>query len=226
MKRCKSVVFMSVFLLAMPGIAMSQTEDDDPTVPDDDEAPLPEPESDDDPLPPVARPDVPPGGVVEQAGVGGKIAYARSGVLELGGAAGFTAANDFNAVNVSPSIGWFLMDNVQISGIAGVSHFSHESGADATVVSLVVEPSVHVPMNREVFGFAGLGMGAAWADGPGGGLALAPRLGAKILVGRSGMLTPALRAQYTTHESVETEDGTLLAVSSQVGFDIGYTVMW
>src|SRR5690606_35643523 len=81
-----------------------------------------------------------PGGIVEQAGVGGEVGYGRAGVLELGGSAGFTAAADFTSANLTPSLGWFLLDNLQISGLLGVAYIEADD-QDATMFSLLVEPS-------------------------------------------------------------------------------------
>ncbi len=46
------------------------------------------------------------------------------------------------------------------------------------------------------------------------------------MVGRSGVLTPALSWQNTTHEAMDTGEGALLVVSWAVAANIGYTVMW
>ena len=62
--------------------------------------------------------------------------------------------------------------------------------------------------------------------GPGAGFALAPRVGGNFLIGRSGILTPSISYQYTTHDSADTGNGVLLQVSSAVRANIGYTVMW
>ena len=62
--------------------------------------------------------------------------------------------------------------------------------------------------------------------GPGAGFAMAPRLGGNFLIGRSGILTPSLSYQYTTHDSADTGNGVLLQVSSAVRANIGYTIMW
>src|SRR5688572_32678525 len=51
--------------------ATEETTDDAPI----NDGTLPAPQSDDDPHPEVAAPGVPPGGLVEQAGIGGKIGY-------------------------------------------------------------------------------------------------------------------------------------------------------
>jgi hypothetical protein len=67
----------------------------------------------------------------------------------------------------------------------------------------------------------------------GTGLAVAPRVGMDFLVGRSGVLRPSLSYQYTTHDAMSngsTDDGsadvTLVAVSSALRFNIGYSSMW
>jgi hypothetical protein len=173
---------------------------------------------------------LPPGGVVEQAGVGGVVGYGRAGVLELGGSAGLMIAPSFRNVNVAPSIGWFVADNLELSAIMGVTNIK-AGDQSATVWSALVEPSYHLPFNRSLFGFVGMGIGAAYVSELGTGLAVAPRIGANFLVGRSGILTPSLSYEYTTHnvDSVsegEMQDVTLVSVSSAMRFNVGYTAMW
>ena len=187
---------------------------------------LPDPQSDSDPRPPVAVPAIPEGGVVQQAGIGGLVAYGRAGVLELGGSAGLAAASGITAASLNPSIGWFAADNLQLSGILGVSHIATDQD-NVTILSLLVEPSYHMPLNRSVFGFLGLGVGGSHVDEAGTGFAVAPRIGANIMVGRSGILSPSVAYQYTTHDTIEMEDGTtLLSVSTSLSANVGYTVMW
>ena len=186
---------------------------------------LPPSASDDDPQPEVASPGIPAGGIVKQAGVGGRVGYGRAGVLELGGSAGFTFAKDTTLVNVSPSIGWFVADNFQLSGRIGFN-YSKAAGSSTTLFSALVEPSYHLPFNRSTFAFLGLGMGVAYIEDLGTGFAMAPRLGMNLMVGRSGVLSPSVSWEYTTHEAVAVECGTLLAVSSAARLNIGYTVMW
>jgi hypothetical protein len=231
MRIASKAIFTSLVLaaFAVPAFADDDTSKTAPPTPP---PALPAPQSDDDPAPKVASPDValPPGGVVEQAGVGGVIGYGRAGVLELGGSAGLMIAPDFRNVNVSPSIGWFVADNLELSAILGVSHIK-AGDESATVWSALVEPSYHLPFNRTTFGFLGLGVGAAYVSELGAGLAVAPRIGANFLVGRSGVLTPSLSYEYTTHnvDSVSTgdmKDVTLVSVSSALRINVGYTAMW
>jgi hypothetical protein len=231
MRTFSKTIFTSVCLaaLAAPAVADDDTEKTAPPTPEEN---LPKPASDNDPAPPVASPDValPPGGVVEQAGVGGNVGYGRAGVLELGGSAGLMIAPDFRNINVAPSIGWFVADNLELSAIMSVSNI--KAGEEsATVFSGLIEPSYHIPFNRTTFGFLGMGIGAAYINDLGAGLAVAPRIGANVLVGRSGVLTPSLSYEYTTHNVESTPVGdmrdiTVVAVSSALRVNIGYTAMW
>ena len=196
---------------------------------------LPPSQSDDDPAPPVpAMQPVPEGGIVEQAGRGGVTSYARAGVIELGGSASLNAATDYLRLSVAPSIGYFIIDNIELSALIGLSYLSVsgttndgvKESATQTIFTFLIEPSVHIPFTETLFGFLGLGMGLSYADQVGTGFALQPRLGLNVMVGRSGILSPALFVQYSTHSAIETSSGTLLAVSLGYGFNLGYTVMW
>jgi len=79
-----------------------------------------------------------------------------------------------------------------------------------------------------VFGFLGVGAGAAHVSGIGTGFAVAPRIGANMMVGRSGVLTPSLSYQYTTisTDMPSTSDVTTVALTSALTFNVGYTAMW
>ena len=238
MRILSKTIFASIVVASVATPALADDPKDPPkeggtpaaTAPPTPKENLPAPRSSSDPAPPVAAVDLPPGGLVQQAGVGGVVAYGRPGVLELGGSAGLNIAPDFRNVNVSPTIGWFIADNLELSGILGVSNI--KAGTEtSTVWSALVEPSYHVPFNRTTFGFLGMGIGAAYVSPLGAGLAVAPRIGANVMVGRSGVLTPSLSYEYTTHDINSTPTGqmqdiTLLAVSSALRINIGYTAMW
>jgi hypothetical protein len=186
---------------------------------------LPQSESDHDEQPAVASPQLPSGGLVSQAGVGGVVGYGRAGVLELGGSAGFQFATDYRSMNFSPTIGWFLADNLELSAITSVANIKTGDNS-ATVWSGLLEPSYHLPFNRSIFGFVGLGVGASYVSKLGTGLALAPRLGMNLLVGRSGVLTPSISYQYTSQDAMTSDNTTVVAVSSSTRFNVGYTAMW
>lgn len=191
---------------------------------------LPPPQDDNDPTPPAPSPvgDGSPG-ITKQAGIGGTQAYARAGVLELGGSLGLAGAEDFLQFRATPSVGWFLADNLQLSLLTGITYVSQTVGEEditTSTFSAVIEPSYHVPFNNTTFIFGGVGAGYSWADGPGGGFLVSPRLGMNFLVGRSGVLSPYVHYDYSTVEAISTRSGTLIAVSASYGANIGYTVMW
>jgi hypothetical protein len=190
-------------------------------------ADLPAAKSDNDVQPEVASPGAPAGGIVSQAGVGGDVGYGRAGVLELGGSAGFAFASDYRSMSFSPTVGWFLADNLELSAILSIENIKN-NGMSSTLWSALAEPSYHVPFNRSVFAFMGLGVGAAHVSGMGTGFAMAPRLGMNLMVGRSGVLTPSLAYQYTTIKAdmATGTDVTVVALTSAVKFNIGYTAMW
>ena len=162
---------------------------------------------------------------MKQAGVGGTVAYGRQGVLELGGSGSFTTGGDFTQLSVRPSVGWFLADGFELSAILNLSYAKIE-GADATSWGLLAEPSYHLALSSNMWAFLGLGLGISHVNEVGSGFAMAPRLGMNFLVGRSGILTPALLLQYSTTDAIETPQGTLVAVTTSFGVNIGYTVMW
>src|SRR5688572_175312 len=139
MRNLSKTIFSSVCLMAAAGPALADDEKKD--APPTAEENLPPPQSDSDPAPPVAAPtaELPDGGIVEQAGIGGVVGYGRAGVLELGGSAGLTLASDFRSVNVSPSIGWFVADNLELTGILGVTNIKTGDNS-ATVWSALIEP--------------------------------------------------------------------------------------
>lgn len=238
----KLVLIPALFAAATVGTAFAQNAPTDPD-PDektqdgqkateestDDAAPndgsLPTPTSDDDPHPEVATPGVPAGGFVEQAGIGGRVGYGRAGVLELGGSAGVTAATDMTQVNVSPSLGWFVADNLELSGMLDLA-YAKAGNADGMITTLLVEPSYHLPFNRTTFAFLGMGFGGSYVKGPGLAFAVAPRVGANLMIGRSGVLSPSISWQYNTHDTMQTDQGALLVVTSALRANIGYTVMW
>jgi hypothetical protein len=230
MRNLSKTIFTSVCLVAAAAPALADDEKTD--APPTPEESLPAPQSDNDVAPPVAAPtaSLPDGGIVKQAGIGGVVGYGRAGVLELGGSAGLMVASDYRDINVSPSIGWFVADNLELTGILSVSNI--DTGEDsATLWSALVEPSYHVPFNRSMFAFGGIGIGASYVSELGTGLAVAPRVGMNFMVGRSSVLTPSISYQYTTHDVDSVSEGdmqntSLVQVSSALRINVGYTAMW
>lgn len=168
-------------------------------------------------------------GVIEQAGAGSAVAYGRAGVLELGGGAGFSASSDYTTLRIEPSIGYFFVDNMELSLLPSLNYTNVSGGSDYTQWKVLLEPSFHLPFSDMLFGFIGVGAGVSHVSSQ-TGFAVQPRIGANILVGRSGILTPSFNVAYSTVDVVRvntgTVEGTLLAVRTQYSLNIGYTVMW
>ena len=242
MRNISKALFIAIALTSAPGLALAQgdpepVEGDAPPdagdgTPGTTAAPtptdeLPKSQSDDDVQPEVASPGVPSGGIVRQAGVGGLVGYGRAGVLEVGGSAGFTFASDYRSVTIAPQIGWFLADNFEISAIVSLSNIKSGDADSSTLAGALLEPSYHIPVNRTMFGFLGLGVGVSHVSGLGTGFAVAPRIGGNFMIGRSAVLTPAIQYQYTTvGADMDVGEGTVVVLTSSVSFNIGLTAMW
>ncbi len=226
-------------LTAAPAVALA---DNDPSVPAAAPAPVPAAApvaagsavmvADNDPAhadPVDSAPSTIAPRLSEKYGMNGR--YGQLGTFELGASAGLTLASNLRDVSFSPSFGYFVGDTFEVSGILGVTNIA-AGNESSTVYSAMVEPSFHFAMSRDVFAFVGMGGGAAYVSQLGTALAVAPRAGFNVLVGKSGVLTPSLSYEYTMHDTMSvklpdgTTDVTLLAVSSQLRANIGYSVIW
>jgi hypothetical protein len=164
--------------------------------------------------------------VKRQSGIGSDTAFSAAGVVEIGGSFGLTSASEFTEANFSPMIGYFFADNVQISALGLVNYVKYEEEKEKTIGSLLLEPSFHMPFTSSTFGFFGVGVGALFEQGEKTGFAVAPRIGYKNLVGRSGMLTVSFQPIFGLNESeVQTAQGTVLTVKQANNIRVGYTVL-
>lgn len=167
---------------------------------------------------------VPTGGSVEDALLGER-RYARQGLREIGGSAGLMLSGDLRNITLAPSIGWFIAESLELSVIASVTNVKADE-TSATMWAMLAEPSYHLPFNPISYGFIGMGVGAAYEEVLGAGLAVAPRVGANFLVGASGVLTPSLQYQYVTHNNANEDDAARTALTSALQFNFGYKAMW
>ena len=186
---------------------------------------LPPPQSDHDAKPMAPKLDIPSEGITQQAGIGGTQAYGRVGVMELGGSLAFNSTTNYTFFSMRPTVGYFFMDNWELSAIMAWNQYKVD-GTSGGTFGLMLEPSIHLPINDSLFGFVGAGIGLSAAKHSDVGAAVGARVGLNIMVGRSGVLSPEINTQYSTNHAVATSQGTLLAVNSSFGFGAGYTVMW
>ena len=168
------------------------------------------------------------------AGVGSDMAYSEKGVGEFGGSMSLALADGLFNASADPTLGYFLWDNLELSGVIGVRHLAVE-GESADQLSLMAEPSVHLPINDGLFWVGGVGVGPAVMDTSAtkldSGLALAPRTGVQILLGRSGLLNlggrySAVFSDVETNTSGPFEGEALLGFRNTFELQGGYTVMF
>jgi hypothetical protein len=174
-----------------------------------------------------------------QAGIGSEHAYASAGVVEAGGAVTYSSSESRTTAGLTPSMGYFFADNFQVSALTNFTYTrlkeeATKEGDDVETVgedttnsgSVVLEPSAHMPLTRQQFVFGGIGVGAYFAKDQDTGFAVAPRVGLKNLVGRSGMLSVAVQGVYAI-DSQENEDveGTVITVEDGANLAFGYSVL-
>jgi hypothetical protein len=167
------------------------------------------------------------------AGVGSGIAYAERGVAEIGGSGSIALSQDLFNVSLDPSIGYFLWDNVELSGQVGVRHITL-GDESSNQFSLMAEPSLHFPITDGLFWAGGIGAGVAFLDTSNTdldmGFAFAPRTGVQLLLGRSGLLNVGGRYSMVFSDvdaNIDAFDGaTVLAFQNTFDIQAGYTVMF
>lgn len=195
-----------------------RAEDDDTGVldPDPDPAPRP-PEALEDPMR-TTEPDV-----VEQAGVGGPVAYGDSGVLEVGGTGTIFVTRSTIVTRLSPFLGWFVFDGVQLAIVNDIFVSRLAGEIEAGFLGLV-EVSFHVPLNKRLLFFLSAGPGALF-NGADVGAAVRMRAGFDVLIGRSAVLHPGLFAQWS-HIDLLSVDGRRLEENIAFGLELGYGGMF
>src|SRR5690349_20191270 len=147
--------------------------------------------------PPAPLPSLdPPAEVPDQGPAESARTYATRGTLELGGFASFSGASNLTSIQVRPTFGWFVLDDLELSVILGMNyvHLTLDAGTPAqqgeqtTIMRALGEPSYHPALGRGVWGFLGVGFGIASAPRGYGrehtGFDIAPRAGASFLVVR------------------------------------------
>jgi hypothetical protein len=120
--------------------------------------------------------------------------FAKADATEVGGAMALTHDSETTAFRLTPAIGYFIANNVEFSLMPEMRVMyidDHGDGAEDVSIGLALEGSYHVPVERSVFVFGGLGVGARYAKDPGYSTFLRTRLGLDLLVGSSGAFKPA-----------------------------------
>lgn len=149
------------------------------------------------------------------AGVGSPLSYARRTVVELGGTLALTHESETTDFRIAPSIGYFFIDGLELTLFPELHVIDVDGNSDFRIAG-TLEPSYHIALSgSELFGFAGIGIGLSYADDPGVDLFFRPRLGLDVMVGRSGILKPAVFLDVGANDGL-----------TAGGLEAGFTVMW
>jgi hypothetical protein len=150
----------------------------------------------------------------------GKARFGEKGAVELGGSIGLAWTNDAFTLDVSPTVGYFILDRVEVSALLRITYQDQEDDrGDRESVkrgALLFEPSYHLPVREELFVFAGLGMGVGHDDED-FDLEIVPRGGLNVGLGLIGLVTPSVRLPILIDN-----DGT----SAGLGLELGYSAVW
>ena len=246
------LISAAVLVWAPVALAQDPTDEDDieqtdpsndqtdpnPEDPTADKAPTPDTSTfdpDTKPEPPTPELPNPAEDTRNYAGVGSSVSYAERGVGEFGGSATFALTNNVLSFSADPTLGYFLWDNIQASAILGFRHLTLDDES-SNRFSLMVEPSVHVPINEGLFWVVGGGTGLALGDDVDddpqveAGWILAPRAGVQLMVGRSGLVNFGARysaiLSSVSADLDELEGVAILAFANTFDIQAGYTVMF
>jgi hypothetical protein len=152
--------------------------------------------------------------------------YGRKGVIELGGSFGWSWNKDIWDIDLTPSIGYFIADRIELSLLVGIDYVNAKlpdgSRTHTSEGSVLFEPSYHLPLCDTLLVFAGLGAGVAY-NGSNPAFDLEPRVGLNIDVGRAGVFTPAFAVPILigSGQGGPAEDPATVLVGMQ--FQAGFT---
>lgn len=155
----------------------------------------------------------------EKEAAEGEEDYAEADVLELGGRISTNWTEDRFRLEGSPSIGYFIVDHVELSAFVTISYVNQkdeDSGEreKTHAYAFILEPSYHVPLRDGLFLFGGLGLGVGH-DGDNFDFEMIPRVGINTSITLHGVLSPSVSLPI-----IIDADGTTVGF----GFDVGYTV--
>lgn len=211
---------------AAPNGASSSNEIEQPgEVPSDDDTSLETATPDPTPrLPGIMQRDEDPViDVVEQAGVGGPVGYASSGVLEVGGMGSIESIEGFTTLRLAPYVGWFIRDGLEIAYFQEFRATVSDELTRFSSLSLL-ELSGHLRLTDRLMAFLGAGPGFLYAGGP--AFALRGRLGLDVLVGRSGLFRPAFTTTWATRDLVEPSANRPDSGQLALGLDISFAALF
>ena len=147
------------------------------------------------------------------------------GLREMGISGGLMMSGKFRQLSIAPQVGWFFSDNMSLSAVVSLTNVEANEQS-ATTYAVIAEPAYHVPIGNLAFGFLGMGIGAAYIDTIGLGLAVVPRLGVKIRITENAFLVPSLQYSYITRDQMTENDIGTSSLTSAMMLNLGYNRNW
>lgn len=154
--------------------------------------------------------------------------YVKKDTIEVGGSIGGSWAGDVFTLTASPTVGYFIVDRVELSLSLNITYIHTEDSvtgmsSSAKNGALVLEPSYHHPLSEDMLVLAGLGIGSGW-DGDDFDFELIPHVGLNFITSRSSVITPSIRVPILIGKAHGMDDD----VGTDVGitFDVGITTTW
>jgi hypothetical protein len=162
--------------------------------------------------------------VVEQAGVGGPLAYGSATVLEVGGAGSLSVAGRHMYMRLAPFVAWFVLDGVSLQYMHEI--YINKDGSHYRVATApMLGASVHFRVNDRLLVATGPEWGPLY-NGDAWGVLGRIKLGLDILVGRSGVLHPNIYGSWSSDDTIDPGGNLVLGEHFSAGFDIAYGAMF
>jgi hypothetical protein len=162
--------------------------------------------------------------VVEQAGVGGPLAYATATVLEVGGAGSMSVSGDRLYLRMAPFVAWFVLDGFRLS-------YTHELYTSKLhkhyriSTAMLLGADVHFRLNDRLLIAVGPDVGGLY-NGDRWGVMVRPKVMLDILVGRSAILHPGLFFAWSSVDVIDASGADTPDKHIAFGFDIAYAAMF
>lgn len=162
--------------------------------------------------------------VLEQAGVGGPLAYASANVLEVGGAGSLSVSSDRVYLRMAPFVAWFVIDGFRLS-------YTHEIYTSKIYrnqrfsTAVLLGGSVHFRLNDRLLIATGPEVGPLY-NGEKWGVIIRPSVKLDILVGRSAILHPGFLFAWSSADIIDASGRDVAGQRISYGLDIAYSAMF
>ena len=162
--------------------------------------------------------------VVEQAGVGGPLAYASATVLEVGGSGSVSVSGERFYLRMAPFVAWFVVDGFRLSYTHELYVSKYEKDYRIST-AVLAGADVHFRLSDRLLIATGPELGALY-NGVKWGAMIRPKVTLDILIGRSAILHPGLFFSWSSVDVIDAAGQDTPGENIAFGFDIAYAAMF